>query len=274
MGYEAFYGCDSLASAALPSTLREVDNEAFSGCRSLTAIDLPASLESVGWSAFRGCAPAAPVALPAALSQLGEGAFEFWRDRDTVWDGDLGEWVDPPAPSYELAPATWAQYWRLSGNARYIDPETTTVVEPNAPQGDVELTYEDNGAGLTVTGCADGFPADLDIPTQHDGRPVTAIGPSAFEDAMWLRSVTVPEGVATLGESAFAGCGALASVELPSTLREIGGSAFEDCSALAAADVPAGADLGDHAFAGCTALARVSLPEGVTAGVRHGEYDY
>lgn len=115
---------------------------------------------------------------------------------------------------------------------------------------------------------------DFVIPSEVDGLPVTAVGPSAFEDAMWLRSVAVPEGVDTIGESAFAGCSALSSVELPSTLREIGGSAFEGCSALAAADVPAGADLGDHAFAGCTALARVSLPEGVTAGVRHGEYDY
>ncbi|MEY8460841.1 leucine-rich repeat protein, partial [Eggerthellaceae bacterium 24-137] len=208
---DAFEYCGALSSIDLPSTLGSVGDYALHGCRSLAEIALPASVESVGDYAFEGCAPAAPVALPAALSGIGEGAFRFWEgDGGGHWDGESDEWVEDPAPSYGIAPATWAQYWKLSGNARYIDPETTTVTEPDAPQGDVALTYEDNGSGLTVTGCADGFPADLAIPAQHDGKPVTAIGPSAFEDATWMRSVSLPAGLREIGESAFRGCAQLA----------------------------------------------------------------
>ncbi|WP_304598097.1 leucine-rich repeat domain-containing protein, partial [Adlercreutzia caecimuris] len=122
----SFQYCRALASVAFPSTLRSVGGHAFYDCRSLAEFSLPASVESVGESAFEGCAPGAPVALPAALSRIGEGAFEFSCDCGGHWDDELGESVTDHACSYEIAPATWAQYWKLSGNARYIDPETTT----------------------------------------------------------------------------------------------------------------------------------------------------
>ncbi len=142
---------------------------------------------------------------------------------------------------------------------KLIDGEGRTLMEGDAASS-VKRSLVKNSEAVALameSRVGDGFIYDVPenpnpdfvIPSEVDGKPVTAIGPSAFEDATWMRSVSLPAG-----------------------LREVGASAFRGCSQLAAVDVPAGADLGPYAFAGCTALARVSLPEGVTAGVYYEDY--
>ncbi len=138
---------------------------------------------------------------------------------------------------------------------KLIDGEERTLMEGDAASSvkrslvknseAVALAMESRAGDSFIYDVPENPNPDFVIPSEVDGKPVTAIGPSAFEDATWMRSVSLPAG-----------------------LREIGGSAFRGCSQLAAVDVPAGADLGPYAFADCTALARVTLPEGVTAGGR------
>ncbi|MBQ2788862.1 MAG: leucine-rich repeat protein [Thermoguttaceae bacterium] len=57
-----------------------------------------------------------------------------------------------------------------------------------------------------------------------DGKPVVAIGDSAFERCFSLLSVTLPESLQTIGNLAFFGCSSLCSVSLP------GDDAFADSS--------------------------------------------
>ena len=55
IGAYAFYGCSSLASLTLPSSVTEIGESAFEGCSSLTSLTLPSSVTSIGSSAFYGC---------------------------------------------------------------------------------------------------------------------------------------------------------------------------------------------------------------------------
>ena len=73
---QAFLGCKSLTSIALPATLIRIDDEAFAGS-GLESIDLTAckSLTAIGERAFYGIPSLAAVYLPASLSDLGPAAF-------------------------------------------------------------------------------------------------------------------------------------------------------------------------------------------------------
>ncbi len=84
-------------------------------------------------------------------------------------------------------------------------------------------------------------PAHIDVPAyaKVDGvtYQVTQIEPGAFEGAVFLASVTIPEGVTSIGESAFAGCTNLKEVSLLSTLKTIDYAAFKG-TALESVDIP------------------------------------
>ena len=124
------------------------------------------------------------------------------------------------------------------------------------------------------------------IPDEIDGRPVTAIGESAFYHANniteikipatvtsigdwafagcnYLTSVTGSDAVTTIGKDAFAQCPALKTVQFSSVLTEIEAYAFKGCSSLASATFTAKLTaIGDAAFEGA-GLTSVSIPESV-----------
>ena len=67
-----------------------------------------------------------------------------------------------------------------------------------------------------------------EIPSEHEGKPVTAIGERAGEHAHnSLRELVIPEGVTIIKDSAFRGCRALEKITLPSSLKTIEECAFD-----------------------------------------------
>ena len=71
----AFWGCNSLTSLTLPSSLQSIGDGAFSGCSSLTSLTLPSSLQSIGYGAFDGCNSLTSLTLPSSLQSIGDYAF-------------------------------------------------------------------------------------------------------------------------------------------------------------------------------------------------------
>ena len=133
--------------------------------------------------------------------------------------------------------------------------------QPEPPvSGPVQFTYVLLPDGtVEITGC-EGDPAELFIPAQVDGHPVTAIGAKAFAGLEKLTAATFPEGVIRIGEDAFRRCFALENVSLPTTLREIGNYAFASCFRLAEIALPEGLlHIGDEAFC-YDALTEATLP--------------
>ena len=70
-----FYGCTSLRSVMLPSTLTRIGNFAFAST-SLTSITIPEEVTSIGIWAFSGCTNLQSVTLPSALTSIGDSVFQ------------------------------------------------------------------------------------------------------------------------------------------------------------------------------------------------------
>jgi hypothetical protein len=112
-------------------------------------------------------------------------------------------------------------------------------------EGDYEFDAEgittfNDGSEKNVPGTITkyvGWDTDVVIPASIGGKPVVAIGSSAFNGA-GLTSVTIPEGVVTIGISAFRN-NKLTTVTIPSTVKTIRGTAFAD-NLLSEAVIPEG----------------------------------
>ena len=70
---------------------------------------------------------------------------------------------------------------------------------------------------------------------------VTKIGPYAFYECIYVRSVSLPSSLKTISSYAFCGCEGITSLTLPSTAT----------------------DIQEHAFAHCTGLTSIMLPSGI-----------
>ncbi len=104
--------------------------------------------------------------------------------------------------------------------------------------GTQSLQYKfEDGNTYTVTGIAGTIPAQVVIPENYLGYPVTAIGEGAFRDQQTIESVVLPANLTEIGGKAFSGCRRLTSLLIPAKVTSIGGGAFEGCSSLASITV-------------------------------------
>lgn len=72
----SFYGCSSLTSITIPSSVTSLDRLCFSGCSSLSSINIPSSVTSLGRSCFSGCSSLTSITIPSSVISLGEYCFD------------------------------------------------------------------------------------------------------------------------------------------------------------------------------------------------------
>ena len=108
----------------------------------------------------------------------------------------------------------------------------TTENIPALPTSIFRFAYNGDGT-YTVTGLKSGVtvPENLEIPSEYNNCPVTAIGDDAFSYKSFT-SVTIPEGVTTIGGSAFYGCSNLQTISVPNSITYVGSGAFDSCDSL------------------------------------------
>lgn len=166
---------------------------------------------------------------------------------------------------------------------------TTTTAAPTTTTtaAYVSFDYDVNDTGVTIAAYT-GTAAYVSIPSEIDGRPVTAIGEKAFQYSRAVRGVSIPgsvtviqanafrecphlrevnlgEGIGAIEDMAFCGCHSLASVDIPGSVRSIGIYAFAYCGSLQSVILHEGTEtIGYGAFYECGALAPVDLPSTVT----------
>lgn len=87
-----------------------------------------------------------------------------------------------------------------------------------------------------------------------------------FRDCIFLKSITIPEGVEIIGGGAFRGCTSLESITIPNSVVSICKLAFRGCTALSTIKLPEGITrIENLTFEECTGLTSVSIPNGVTS---------
>ena len=126
---------------------------------------------------------------------------------------------------------------------------------------------------ITITGC-DETVANLDIPSQIDGKQVTAIGSYAFSDHSNLVSVKFPDSLKEVGYYAFHNCANLSGeIDIPQATRYVRNNAFAECKSITSVTfhqndteewvnserVAWAGTIESNAFEGCSNLAEVTL---------------
>ncbi len=91
-----------------------------------------------------------------------------------------------------------------------------------------ELSYQKFGGNkqIRITYCDTSATGELVVPDFIEGKPVTAIGDSAFRDCADLTAVVLPEGIKSIESYAFYGCAAQTRVLVPESVTSIGKYAF------------------------------------------------
>ncbi len=73
---------------------------------------------------------------------------------------------------------------------------------------------------------------ELVIPSEYNGKPITAIAPEAFTGCETIVSVSLPDSIREIGRKAFYCCTGLQYLALPRKLEKIGYCAFWGCVSL------------------------------------------
>ena len=105
-------------------------------------------------------------------------------------------------------------------------PDEDTPTTPDTVSEGLEFSLNDDGVSYSVIGIGSCTDADLVIPSEYNGLPVTGIGEAAFEDCSTPTSVTIPDSVTTIGEFAFCVCNNLVNITIPDSVTNIDRAAF------------------------------------------------
>ena len=146
--------------------------------------------------------------------------------------------------------------------------------------GDYQYNVEESG-NITIMEYR-GSGGDITIPSEIDGKKVTAIAPFAFRYAN-LADVVIPDSITNIGRDAFAyssltgviigkgvtsipmcafmDCGGLENVVISDSVTEIGMTAFARCKSLKDITLPESVKtMGDTVFYGCENLKSIRIP--------------
>lgn len=109
--------------------------------------------------------------------------------------------------------------------------------------------------------------ADIVIPetVEYNGKSytVTQVGPNAFYNNQYLKTITLPSTVNNIDGTTFNNCSNLTSAFLPGVQR-IGYATFQYCSSLTTIYFPNLQRIGGNAFYNCTSLTDIILPPSTT----------
>ena len=157
-----------------------------------------------------------------------------------------------------------------------VDPYECSVngANENITEAQISETVSYDGVNLKVTSIGDGaFDQYMYLSSVTIPNSVTSIGEYAFKNCIALSSITIPEGVTSIGVQAFYYCKSLSSVTIPNSVTSIGRYTFAGCSELTDITIPESViSIGRYTFAGCSKLTDITIPNSVTSISRWAFY--
>ena len=140
-----------------------------------------------------------------------------------------------------------------------VTTEAAAAETQPAVQGEDKFEFELRDGCAVVTKYT-GNSADVTVPDEYEGAPVTEIGFYAFEAEFDIASVTLPETVTLIGEGAFMDCSSLTSINIPAAVTGIDRGAFVGCSKLGKLDIPESVGyIREEAFTGCGSMKTLNI---------------
>ena len=222
----------------VPQGITKIAAEAFYGRKSITEIVIPAYVESIGDSAFQDCYNVEKITINGSRrGDLSIGAYAF-------------------AGIKNLESVTF------KGNENGTLEVGVTTIGAYAFTPYVEATSSIINGVTTTAGT---IVTNLKTLTFEPGVNVAKIGDHAFEDQIYLYSITYGENakITEIGAYAFAGNEILKEINIPATTTKIGDHAYAECISVTKVTLVEGAadvSFGAYAFQNCESLLTISLP--------------
>lgn len=283
IGDSCFAYCSSLASINIPDGVTNIERWTFYSCGSLTGIELPDSVTAIGSEAFHSCSALRDIRLSENLVSIRQYAFDYCRSLSSVTIpasaasiGDAAFRCCSTLTSAEFRgepPASFGtNVFELcgSGFAIVYDPAFASSWAPN---GETEWNGYPLVTGESLLGGALGDNLFWDLNAATGVLSITGEGEMAvFDHAPWegfadsIFNVIIGQGVTSISDSAFRGLPELCALTAPASVISIGDSAFRDCVKLSNCRAPGVISIGDNAFRGCASLSDTSFGELTTIG--------
>ena len=154
--------------------------------------------------------------------------------------------------------------------------DSTTTTAPDSSDGDqnedppsvgvegLEYTLSDDKQYYIITGIGKCTEANIVIPSEYKGLPVTSIASYCFRSCRSIESVVIPDSITYVGSNSFDGCKNLKSVTIGNGITKIEDQTFDYCYNLAVVKLSEGIiTIGEGAFANCQALEKIDIPDSV-----------
>lgn len=208
-----------------------------------STVILPSKISSwpvtkIGEDAFQDNTTITSVTIPASVTEIGSNAFAGCTNLTSVnYAGD------------------WSNLTIQSGNP---------AVQDAANEQLFDFDFTPDNTAVIVTNYK-GTAADVTIPSRYQGKPVTTIGNTAFQNSA-VTSVTIPDSVTAIYSGAFANCSQLTNISIPNSVTFIGFSTFEHCTSLKSITLPSSLNsISEALFFGCSQLTTIHIPVSVTS---------
>ena len=215
IGESAFAGCAGLTAVTIPDSVARIGSGAFKDCSALQSYELPRELEALSSELFMGCASLTCFTVPDTITGIPSGAFEGCSGLTELVLPDSVQGIGSNA----FRGCTGLTAVTISGEAAVSDSGFDGCL------GIREVTYTGSVAEQwckEVIMCS-GQPVSL-----HLCEPIWKISESAFENAVQLADIDLPDSLYHIGNNAFKGCTGLTALTIPDTVKEIGWWAFAD----------------------------------------------
>lgn len=225
IGDHALYGCGTLTSVTLPSTLTAIGWNAFEACTQLSSIVIPNSVTDIGYGAFINCRALSSITLPDSL---------------TLINGHL--------------------FHGCSGLLSITIPNTVTAIGVHAFNGCTSLASVVIPDAVTSIG-VQVFNGCTSLASVVISNSVTIIPEKAFYNCSSLNAITFGNSLTTIGTESFKGCNSIDTLIIPDAVVTLGNKAFQNCSTLSTLVLGCSvASIGDETFGECVGLTSITSP--------------
>ena len=245
----------------MPEGLINIGGLAFYGCSSLTSITLPSSLTSIGYRVFNMCVALAEVYNYSSLNL-------------TIGSGTNGEVANHAKVVYNLSDGEDKPETRIQtiGNMKYYVYEDDFIALAPTSRNITSVKLDNRTTEINqraFSQCDSLTTVELDQCTS-----LTSIGEWVFSGCTSLKSIDLPEGLTSIGDYAFNGCDKLQpSMTDDNGVKYLGSEqnpylVLWDGTAITSSSYTVNLDcriIYYNAFSGCDVLASITLPEGLTS---------